>query len=275
MDSPAHGLAPSVPATRPPVSSLVRGVLEARLVQLACGDVASADDTLRQDCRSALERLWRRGDRLSRLHARRLQAAGEHDAAAAEAAAQPQPGGHDTHAALDAASARAARTLDDALQALPPAGPPPQAAASDADAWPYASDRWALALRHIVEQSTSQHAVRLGLMRCGARVFAPLFAASWRRQPPAGQAVAAPPIAISPDELFDLMHPGCRLRMVLLGQWTDVRVTWRSGNGQFFMLSSKLAGRLHSIGRRGIERLIEQGHIRLLARAPTERVTTA
>ncbi|WP_341890711.1 hypothetical protein [Variovorax sp. YR752] len=238
---------------------MVREVLEAGLVQLAAGSATSTDVDLRIECRTALERLWDRRDALARV-LQRLPGSG------------PTVSGRqrDTQSGeLHEATMQAAQALSDAARAALPARQ--QVEVSAGEEWPYSPERWASALRHITERSSSRHAVRIELLRFGATLLSPLFVDSWRRakvlrdasDAGPGGAEAAGEAVPNVGELLAAMLPGFRLRMMLMGQWTDVCVTWRSTNGHFFSLSSEVAGRSHSIGRRGIERLIAKRHVRV------------
>lgn len=277
--SPPH---PTAPDSRPPQSNMVRDVLEAALVQLAAGSTTSSDVDLRIECRTAIERLWDRREALARV-LRRLP----------RSSLTVSGRRHDTQSGeLHEATRQAAQALNDAALAALPARQ--QVDVSAGEEWPYSSERWASTLRHITERSSTRHEVRIELLRFGARLLSPLFVDSWRRamvndvvpdaQPgaevAASEASTAPQESVDPrdelpatdaarmavtnvDELLTALLPGFRLRMVLMGQWTDVCVTWRSTNGHFFVFSSEVAGRSHSIGRRGIERLIAKQHVRV------------
>ncbi|WP_290660507.1 DUF1631 family protein [Aquabacterium sp.] len=52
---------------------------------------------------------------------------------------------------------------------------------------------------------------------------------------------------------------GVRCKLFLQGQWVTAHLLWRSDNGEFFMLSSSLAGGMHSMTRRALERLRIEG----------------
>jgi hypothetical protein len=265
---------------------MVREVLEAGLVQLAAGSETSHDVDLRIDCRTALERLWDRRDALARV----LQRLPGSSLTVSGRQRDTQSG------ELHEATMQAAQALDAARAALPARQ---QVDVSAGEEWPYSAERWASALRHITERSSSRHAVRIELLRFGASLLSPLFVDSWRRAmvnevvpdaQPGGEVTAAEASTaaqelVDPqgelpatdaageavpdiDELLAALLPGFRLRMMLMGQWTDVCVTWRSTNGHFFLFSSELAGRSHSLGRRGIERLIAKRHVRVPEDSP-------
>jgi hypothetical protein len=52
---------------------------------------------------------------------------------------------------------------------------------------------------------------------------------------------------------------GVRCKLFLQGQWVTAHLLWRSDNGEFFMFTSSLAGGLHSMTRRALERLRIEG----------------
>ncbi|MDE2400123.1 MAG: DUF1631 family protein [Burkholderiales bacterium] len=52
---------------------------------------------------------------------------------------------------------------------------------------------------------------------------------------------------------------GVRCKLFLHGKWTTSRLLWRSDNGEFYMFSSPLAGGMHSMTRRALERLRVEG----------------
>jgi hypothetical protein len=62
-----------------------------------------------------------------------------------------------------------------------------------------------------------------------------------------------------PSAWLNQLHRGQRCKLHLQGQWTTATLLWASDNGQFFMFSSKLAGGVHSLTRRGLERLRTEG----------------
>jgi hypothetical protein len=65
--------------------------------------------------------------------------------------------------------------------------------------------------------------------------------------------------AAGPGAWLEQLHRGQRCKLHLQGQWTTATLLWRSDNGQFYMFSSKLAGGVHSLTRRGLERLRAEG----------------
>ncbi|MBA4110383.1 MAG: hypothetical protein C0487_12400 [Leptothrix sp. (in: Bacteria)] len=52
---------------------------------------------------------------------------------------------------------------------------------------------------------------------------------------------------------------GVRCKLFLQGQWVTAHLLWRSDNGEFFMFTSSLAGGMHSMTRRALERLRIEG----------------
>lgn len=277
-------------ASQQPLSRMLRDALEAGLLQLAPGRGALPNEQLRLACRLALERVWGRREALMRAL---LRPPGPVALGALAAGRREGP-----HAAvqdeqvseLDAATTRSARTLIDAARAALPAHA--SGATPGHEHWPHSPERWALVLRRIAERAAAEHAVRVELMRLGTGLMSPLFVDSCRQElapddaAGVGHGGAAAPFAQTVDlelpvddatgadasptaeELVDALRPGFGFRMVLMDQWTDVRVTWRSENGRLFMLSSRLAGRAHSISRGNLQKLIERGHVRLPDAAP-------
>lgn len=264
---------------------------------------AVPDPVERRKCQDALERLWMR--RAAMVRALLLPPR--------PAAAQPTRArgikdwtlvdestielnittAHLVRALLDAAESEW-RELTLGAEAAPEPGVP---------AWPPEPVRCAAGLRWAVQQASDEHGVQLALMRLALRLLPVQFAAACRRQlarladadaalpgpdaaPPRAPAVAAPAAhptpttapTPTPQELLEAARPGQWFRMVLYAQWADARVTWRSANGRFFLFSSQLAGRSHSISRSALERLIERGEFRPLVRTPgrlaSSRATT-
>lgn len=52
---------------------------------------------------------------------------------------------------------------------------------------------------------------------------------------------------------------GVRCKLFLQGQWVTAHLLWRSDSGEFFMFTSSLAGGMHSMTRRALERLRIEG----------------
>jgi hypothetical protein len=52
---------------------------------------------------------------------------------------------------------------------------------------------------------------------------------------------------------------GMRCKLFLQGRWVTAHLLWRSDNGEFFMFTSSLAGGMHSMTRRALERLRIEG----------------
>lgn len=257
----------SAPASQPTLWPLLTEVMSSGLAQLAPGAPAVPDDALRRACRAALERLWCRRGALARALRRPRACTGTGHAAVAV----------DLAGGLDAASLQCERVLAAALGNAPPA--PDRADAQGDDRWPYAAQDWAATLRQVVRWATAEPAVQLELMRLGAELLAPRFADASQCASPGPDderaASAAAPAATparaaesTADDLIDAAQPGCWFRMLLMERWTDVCVTWRSDKGHFFMFSSRLAGRLHTLSRSSLGRLIERGHFRRHAGSP-------
>lgn len=57
----------------------------------------------------------------------------------------------------------------------------------------------------------------------------------------------------------DALAPGTWCKLFVQGQWTTARLLWISENRQFYVFSSDLAGHLHSLSRRALERLRAEG----------------
>lgn len=57
----------------------------------------------------------------------------------------------------------------------------------------------------------------------------------------------------------DALTPGTWCKLFMQGQWTTARLLWVSDNRQFYLFGSDLAGRLHSLSRRALERLRAEG----------------
>lgn len=245
------------------LSRFVEAALMGCLAQLH-GAGEAPETPLARGCRQGLERLWTRRRALVRTLSR--------PARPRAATVEPRRSADPSTIELDIATARAAWAL---IEAAGPEGRGEQAGA----AWPPAPARCAAALRWAVEQASSDHAVRRELMRLGTGVLPRQFAGPRMRpnepgadadQPaPGGEAAAAgeqPAPTEARADLIDGAHPGRWFRMVLLAQWADARVTWRSANGRFFMFHSQLAGRSHSLSRDALERLIERGEFKPLGR---------
>lgn len=127
--------------------------------------------------------------------------------------------------------------------------------------WPPSAHACAAGLRWVVERASDDPAVRLELMRLGEQVLAPRLAELlWRLR--AGGLPAQPGAA-----LIESVRPGECFRIYLHDQWATARLIWRSDNGRYFMFSSRLAGRSHSLSRSALERMIAQGQLKPLAPA--------
>lgn len=274
-------------------------------------DTPLPDPLLRRKCQHALERLWMRRGAVARAlslpprpaAAQPPRARGIKDWTLVDESTIELniATAHLVRALLDAAECEWREPTLGAEAAPEPGGP----------AWPPEPVRCAAGLRWAVQQASDEHDVRLALMRLALRLLPVQFAAACRRQlarladadadaalpgadatPPRAPAVAAPaahptptttPTRMptptpTPQDLLEAARPGQWFRMVLYAQWADARVTWRSANGRFFLFSSQLAGRSHSISRTALERLIERGEFRPLdrrsSRLPHRQATT-
>lgn len=65
--------------------------------------------------------------------------------------------------------------------------------------------------------------------------------------------------ASSPTAWVDGLRPGVRCKMFLQGHWTSAQLLWRSDSASFFMFSSQMAGGMHTMTRRALERLRAEG----------------
>lgn len=252
------------------VSRLVFGTLAGALGLLQGPASATPDPGLRRQCHDGLERLSMRHQALARAlsrQARRQRPSDEGEAPRVVHRATPLS---EAAQELDGATAHVLQSLLDASESTGQSPVHADSTVGTAPAWPPPA-HCAAALRWAVELASAEHAVRIELLRLGQHVLPAQFAAVCRRLE-AGHAERepaahpTPPLAseATPADLIEAVRPGQWFRMVLLGQWADARVTWRSANGRFFMFSSELAGRSHSISRDSLQRLIECGRFRPL-----------
>lgn len=58
---------------------------------------------------------------------------------------------------------------------------------------------------------------------------------------------------------LESLRKGARCKLFLQGHWVTAKLLWRSDSGQFFMFTSPLAGGMHSMTRRALERLRVEG----------------
>lgn len=65
--------------------------------------------------------------------------------------------------------------------------------------------------------------------------------------------------ASSPTAWVDGLRPGARCKMFLQGHWASAQLLWRSDSASFFMFSSQMAGGMHTMTRRALERLRAEG----------------
>ena len=57
----------------------------------------------------------------------------------------------------------------------------------------------------------------------------------------------------------DALTPGTWCKLFMQGQWSTARLLWVSDNRQFYLFGSDLAGTLHALSRRALERLRAEG----------------
>ncbi len=81
---------------------------------------------------------------------------------------------------------------------------------------------------------------------------------------PADVLPAGPHPDDDPARRIDALAPGGRYRIFLQGRWTRVHLLWRSARGQFFLFAGIDPGRTHSVTRRALERLSEEGLVKPL-----------
>ncbi|HMC16080.1 MAG TPA: DUF1631 family protein, partial [Albitalea sp.] len=81
---------------------------------------------------------------------------------------------------------------------------------------------------------------------------------------PADVLPAGPKPADDPLKRVEGMAPGERYRIFLHGRWTRVQLLWRSARGQFFLFAGIEPGGTHSVTRRALERLAEEGLLKPL-----------
>ncbi|WP_397532914.1 DUF1631 family protein [Roseateles sp.] len=65
--------------------------------------------------------------------------------------------------------------------------------------------------------------------------------------------------ATSPSAWVGSLRPGTRCKMFLQGHWASAQLLWRSDSASFFMFSSQMAGGMHTMTRRALERLRAEG----------------
>ncbi|RZJ13506.1 MAG: DUF1631 family protein [Rubrivivax sp.] len=61
------------------------------------------------------------------------------------------------------------------------------------------------------------------------------------------------------EEWIDALRPGQRCKLNLQGAWATAQLAWVSDNGALFMFTSNLAGGMHSMTRRALNRLRSEG----------------
>lgn len=267
------------------LSELVSVMLVDTLGAFQRGAGANPGGPAQWRCLRALALLWQRRDAIARVLARdpRRQLA-EPDAVMSDTGPRSSD---DEAIELEAMVADATRTLLDAAQTCYQAVlPEAQPYGATSPAWPPAASACAHALRWVAERASEEPSVRRELMRVATQLLVPHYTRLCRealadqvlraeRAPRlsdvvTGGAPARPPIPVLTDDvaahptrdaesLLDAAQPGSWFRMYLFDQWTVARVTSRGRNGSFFMFSSRLAGRTHSLTRRSLEKMIERG----------------
>jgi hypothetical protein len=242
------------------LARLVHGTLARCMAQLQRDARAQSNNPQWRQCQDVIEQLWLRRQALVRTLLRPTHGSSSTPSNLRQWARADRP---PAPSVLDAATADAARTLQDAVDSEWPEGlPAPTACAA--------------ALRRIVEHHADGESVQIDLMQLATAALVPEFVAVCRGRradepAPAPAAVEpAPAPAPRPQELLDGAQPGRWFRMVLHDQWAVARLTWRSENGRFFMFSSELAGRVHSLSRAALEHLIERGHFKALKDEPRQ-----
>jgi hypothetical protein len=89
-----------------------------------------------------------------------------------------------------------------------------------------------------------------------------------------GQQALEPAQAVTKVTL-DELQPGNWVELLVSGQWTRLQLSWRSENATLCLFSSA-GGSNHSMTRRMFDRLVNQGHLRLVAQgAVVERAFDA
>jgi hypothetical protein len=81
---------------------------------------------------------------------------------------------------------------------------------------------------------------------------------------PADVMPAGPKPEDDPAKRVAAMAIGSRMRVFLHGRWTRVQLLWRSSRGQYFLFAGVDPGRTHSVTRRALERLAEEGLLKPL-----------
>jgi uncharacterized protein DUF1631 len=66
-------------------------------------------------------------------------------------------------------------------------------------------------------------------------------------------------VKVAAQRWLQTLTKGVRCKLFLQGQWVTAHLLWRSDNGEFFMFTSSLAGGMHSMTRRALERLRIEG----------------
>ncbi|MBW8830058.1 MAG: hypothetical protein JF606_11590 [Burkholderiales bacterium] len=248
------------PQPRSDIAVLLNSTIAGALAELQREPSASLGGALRWQCLEAVQLLWQRRDALARVLSqppRRRATSGESSGdidywtLIAEQTVELGTAFLTSFEAIEVEW----RELQITARQSPAAGDarPPQAP------WPPAPNACAAALWWVVGHASHNDDVRLELMRLGTRLLVPRFIELCRQQLSSTQT--------SPVVRIESMQPGEWFRMYLHDQWAPAHLTWRSDNGRFFMFSSKLAGRSHSLSRPALERFIARGQIERLTHA--------
>lgn len=132
-------------------------------------------------------------------------------------------------------------------------------------------------LLHPQPSNTAASTMPEALVRNEEKVTSGLIEASdvpAEKQPPAGEAAEpsqgpaslppGEPALLSPTEVAGLIASldiGTWVQLQIQGRSARAQLTWRSPQGLFYMFSSKVGGRAHSMTRRALERMAAQGLI--------------
>lgn len=248
-----------VPYSGTDIAELLNSTIARALAVLQREPCANLGSALRWQCLQAVEVLWQRRAALARALARPRATLGGSTGDIQYWTLNPEvtveldtavPTSFDAMEAewreLQITTARQGPAAGDALPSQAP--------------WPPSPNACAAALWWVAGRASDNDAVRLELMRLGTRLLVPHLIELCRQQ-----VAGTKP---SPVVLIESMQPGEWFRMYLHDQWAAAHLTWRSDNGRFFMFSSKLAGRSHSLSRPALERFIASGQIERLTHTP-------
>jgi|GEM_PF-3835716 len=248
------------PNPRSDIAVLLNSTIAGALAELQREPCAIMGTALRWQCLEAVQLLWQRRDALARVLAQPSRRGATPGEAVGDIeywtliADQTVELGTAFIASFEAIEAEW-RELQTTARQRPAAAHALQSHAP----WPPAPNACAAALWWVVGHASHNDDVRLELMRLGTKLLVPRFIELCRQQLAGTQP--------SPVVRIESMQPGEWFRMYLHDQWAAAHLTWRSDNGRFFMFSSKLAGRSHSLSRPALERFIARGQIERLTHA--------